>query len=79
MKKTNAAFQPQLIDCVNVFRHEYDLPRLTYVPILLVIGLGGHERQNRCPVWWRDGHPAALLWYAAVGDQAKSKQVYKES
>src|SRR5882762_8007772 len=75
MKKSNAAFKPLVVLCADILSEKNNLPRLTYVFVVLHIGFGRDERQHRRPIGRGDRNPAVSVWYVVVSDQAKSKRV----
>ena len=78
MKKSNAAFKPLVVLCADILSEKNNLPRLTYVFVVLRIGFGRDERQHCRPIWRGDRNPAVSVRYVVVSDQAKSKTVHKK-
>jgi hypothetical protein len=68
MKKNNAAFKPLVVLCADILSEKNNLPRLTYVSVVLRIGFGRDERQQCRPIGRGDRNPAVSARYVVVSD-----------
>src|SRR5215510_9842600 len=79
MMKTNPALEPLLINGIDVFGDENNLPRTANKLIFFGVGGRSDERKDRVAVRRRDRYPAATAFKAVISDQTESELVQIES